>query len=499
MAEWPAYGMNPGGSRYSPLVQITRDNVKHLTVAWTYRTGDVSDGSGDMPRSSFQATPIVVDGTLYLSTFRGRVIALDPETGHERWTFDPHIPGSRRQPNTASRGVSTWLDPDREAGAPCRRRIFLATLDARLIALDATSGTLCRDFGEGGQLDLRKGVGQLLWEGEYKVTSPPAVINGLVVVGSAIADNVRVNVPRGIVRAFDARSGALRWSWDPIPRDPADPARSTWKGESASDTGGANAWAPLSADPERDLVFVPTSSPSPDHYGGERLGSNLYANAVVALRASTGEVAWSFQTVHHDLWDYDVPAQPTLVALRRAGVDVPAVVQATKMGHLFVLHRDTGEPLFPVEERPVPQTTVPGEETWPTQPFPTRPPPLHPQRLIHDDAWGVTFWDRGKCRARIAALRSEGIFTPPSLEGSVIFPGLLGGTNWGGVAFDPERQLLLVNSTRIASVVTLVPREKFAAVEEATRGRAYAKAFPQAGDPIRGARGWAVFAVGDPV
>jgi quinoprotein glucose dehydrogenase len=298
-------------------------------------------------------------------------------------------------------------------------------------------------------------------------------------VGSAIRDDQRVRAPRGTVRAFSARTGELRWSWDPIPRDEEDPAFATWRGRSALDAGAANVWAPMSVDAERNLVFAPTSSPSPDYYGGERIGRNLYSDSVVALRGSTGELVWHFQTVHHDLWDYDLPAQPTLATLRRGGEEIPVVVQATKMGHLFVLHRETGEPVFPVEERRVPPSDVPGEEAWPTQPFPTRPPPLHPDGLRADEAWGLTFWDRGWCRERIASLRSEGIFTPPSLGGTIAYPGNVGGANWGGVAVDADRGLVVLNSSRVPMVVQLVPRESFVPFAELGRG----DSGPQLGTP----------------
>ena len=262
--------------------------------------------------------------------------------------------------NSPREAWSTCLDEDRSADQACRRRIFLGTNDGRLIALDASTGAPCEDFGEDGQIDLTLDL-QTARAGDYQVTSPPAIIGDLVVVGSAINDNQRADEASGVVRAFDTRTGQLRWSWDPVPRESADPAWETWEEGSALRTGAANAWSIISADPERDLVFVPTSSPSPDYYGGERLGSNLYANSVVALRALTGEVVWYFQVVHHDLWDYDVPAQPTLFTWKRNGDEVPAVAVATKMGHIFVLHRETGEPLLPVEERPVPSSSVPGE------------------------------------------------------------------------------------------------------------------------------------------
>jgi quinoprotein glucose dehydrogenase len=448
--------------------------VKHLQIAWVYHTGDIPTKA---QAASFEATPIMVEGTLYLSTPFNRVIALDPETGSERWTYDPKIDLSVRYSDFTSRGVSTWLDAQRTIGEPCRRRIFAATNDARLIALDAATGAPCADFGESGQVDLSRGVGKVhAWE--YGVSSPPAIIDDLVVVGSKISDNQRVDAPSGVVRAFAARSGALRWSWEAVP---PELAQSAPQGKNTYHPGTANAWSILSVDPERDLIFVPTGNTSPDFYGGERHGLDFYSSSVVALRAATGEVVWHFQTVHHDLWDYDVPAQPTLITVRRDGQEIPAVAQATKMGHLFLLHRETGQPLFPVEERPVPQGGTTGEEIWPTQPFPTAPPPLIPERLTADEAWGLTFWDRGKCREQIKQLRSDGVFTPPSPTGTIIFPGNAGGSNWGSVAFEPERGLLLVNTNRVAHVVTLIPRAGYDAAKAASPEVEFA---PQFGTPF---------------
>jgi quinoprotein glucose dehydrogenase len=491
--DWPSYGLDQGGSRYSPLKQIERGNVKNLKIAWTYRTGDVSDGKKTAGvTSAFEATPILVDGTLFLSTPFDRIIALDPETGSERWAFDPKIETSKHIAGQyVSRGVSAWLDPKASAQALCRRRIFLGTLDARLIAVDGATGKPCADFGEGGQVDLSKGVGNVQ-RSEYQVTSPPAVINGLVIVGSAIGDNQRVKETSGAVRAFDARTGALRWVWDPVPRNSSDPGAAGWKAGSASYNGAANVWAVISADPARDLIFLPTSSPSPDYYGGERPGDNNYANSVVALRASTGRVVWHFQVVHHDLWDYDIPAQPALITVRRNGKDIPAVAVATKMGHLFILNRDDGKPIFPVEERPVPQTPVAGEAPSPTQPFPTAVRSLVPQKLTAAEAWGLTAADREQCRALISGLRSEGIFTPPSLQGTLMFPGDVGGMNWSGLAFDARRGLLIANTNRLARVVTLIPRagldrDEYRALQAANPNSEYAS---QRGTPYVMRREW---------
>lgn len=458
--EWIAYGRDPGGMRHAPMRQISRDNVADLVVAWTYQTGELDsyEGTSLSEKAAFEATPLMVDGTLYLSTPTNRVIALDAGTGTERWVYDPRIDLTRDYSEVTSRGVSTWVDQALAPADAGYRRLLLGTLDGRLIAIDADSGEPSAAFGQAGTVDLTKGI-EVLEPGNYLVTSPPAIIGDLVIIGSAIGDNRAVESERGIVRAYDARSGELRWSWDPIPRQPADPGYDTWQGPVAHQTGAANAWAPLSVDPERGLVFVPTSAPSPDYYGGERLGQNLFANSVVALRAETGEPVWHFQTVHHDIWDYDVPMQPVSITLERDGEAVPAVVVGTKQGHIFVLHRDTGEPLFPVEERPVPQTDIPGEETWPTQPFPVDFPLFGLREVTPDDAWGPTPEAVSQAREVIAAMRSEGPFTPISREGTIQTPSNAGGFNWGGLSYDPERRILVGAVNRFAAVMKLIPRD----------------------------------------
>jgi quinoprotein glucose dehydrogenase len=472
---WPEYGGDAGGIRYSSLTDITPANISRLEIAWTYRTGNLPTKA---QQAAFEATPILADDTLYFSTPFNTVIALDAEAGTERWRYDPHLDLSVRYSDFTSRGVAAWLDPARAAGEPCRRRIFHATNDARLLALDAASGQPCADFGNGGIVDLSRGVGKVhAWE--YGVSSAPTVVHDLVIVGSKVADNNRIDAPSGVVRAYDTRNGKLRWSWDPVPSDVPGPTAPSGNGPGFR-LGSANAWAPFSVDVDRDLLFVPTGNTSPDYFGGLRHGSDFYSSSVVALRASTGEVVWHFQTVHHDLWDYDVPAQPALITVRRDGTEIPAVAQATKMGFVFVLDRATGAPLLPIEERPVPQTDVPGESTAPTQPFPLQPPHLVPTRLTPDEAWGVTPWDRSWCRKRIAALRNDGIFTPPSLQGSLMYPGNAGGTNWGSVAFEPTAGLLVVNSSNLPFIVQLIPRDKFAAEKAANPGVEFA---PQIGTP----------------
>ena len=443
--------------RYSPLVQINRDNVSRLKIAWVFHTGDISDGKGSRKRSGFETTPILVDGSLYITTPFNRVIALDPETGKQRWAHDPKTqPSWNYGDGLINRGVAIWPAPNSgESGKPAlhpRLRIFEATLDARLIALDAETGKPCRDFGKGGAVSLRD-VARYV-PGQYHITSPPAVIDDLVVVGSAIDDNSRVDMPSGVVRAFDARSGALRWSWEPIPPN-TNSSTNTWR------TGAANAWSVMVVDPERHLVFVPTGSASPDYYGGLRPGDNKWANSIVALRASNGEVAWGFQLVHHDLWDYDCASPPLLATIERNGKKIPVVVQGNKTGFLYVLNRDTGEPVFPVEERPVPPSDVPGEMASPTKPFPLAPPPLVPQTISADQAWAVSDAEREACLARFRALRNDGIFTPPSVRGTLVIPGNVGGLNWSGYAFDPTRNLLLANVNNLPAKVRLVPRAEF--------------------------------------
>jgi quinoprotein glucose dehydrogenase len=458
-SDWPSYGRDAGGSRYSPLTRIDRANVARLEVAWTFHTGEagVTPRRGRPP--ALEATPLVVEGTMYLSTPLGRAIALDPATGQERWRHDPGVDPERGYGDFASRGVSYWRDGRAAAGTACGRRIFMATIDARLVALDAGSGRPCADFGEHGVVDLRRGLRVPPFEFQaYEMTSPPAVVGDIVVAGSAIADNGRLAPASGEVRGFDARTGALRWTFDPIPQDARDPASATWRDGSAARTGGANVWSAIVADPERDLVFLPTSSPAPDYFGGMRKGENRYGNSIVALRASTGKIVWHFQTVHHDLWDYDNASPPALTTVVKSGVAVPAVLQATKTGMLFVLNRETGEPLFPVEERAVPRSTVAGEEAWPTQPFAIR---LNPHRYTTEDAWGPTPEARSWCRDQIAATRNEGIFTPASLEGTLVVPGNIGGAHWGGTAADAGRKIAVVPVNRVAAVVQLFPNEGF--------------------------------------
>ncbi len=456
--DWPYYGHDAGGTRYSLLAQINRNNVATLKVAWTFHVGDISDGSGHRKRSGLETTPILVDGTLYLTTAYNRVFALDPETGKQRWVYDPMTETAGDYGDgLINRGVTAWLDSARPKGNPCRRRIFETTLDARLIALDSLTGEPCRDFGNHGQVSLRD-VARYI-PGQYHMTSPPAVIDDVVVVGSAIDDNSRVDMPSGVVRAFDARTGALRWKWEPLP--PNEPESNSQAAGKKWRTGAGNAWSVMAVDLERDLVFVPTGSASPDYYGGLRPGDDKWSDSIVALKGKTGEFVWGFQLVHHDLWDYDSASPPLLTNLQHDGKNVPVVIQGNKTGFLFVLNRDTGAPIFPVEERPVPQTDVPGEVTSPTQPFPLAPPAIVPQKLSADDAWGITPEDREFCRDLIKSLRNEGLFTPPSLRGTLSVPGNVGGMNWSGYAFDAQHSLLIVNTNNLPAKMGLIPADKY--------------------------------------
>ena len=471
---WSAYGGDAGGTRYSPLSEITPANVGQLRVAWTFRSGELGQGVKDWSRSAFEATPILYDGTLYLTTSSTDVIAVNAVTGRLRWRHDSASRKDLHYSDGVSRGVSLWVDEASAREAVCHARIYAPTLDGRLLALDASTGKSCADFGEHGAVNLLADVRSQFQKGDewrdYLVTSPPAILDGKVIVGSSIGDNRAVLEELGSVRAFDARSGKMLWSWDPIPRDASNPVYKEWTPESLRTASAANAWAPLSVDAARHLVFVPTGSASPDFFGGERPGDNRWANSVVALDGGTGQLKWGQQLVHHDLWDYDVASQPTLADLVHEGRHVAAVIQATKTGFLYTFDRESGAPVFPIVERPVPQDAVAGEHPSPTQPYPVAPPALSRQTPITaDDAWGVAWFDTRACRERIESYRSEGIFQPPSLKDSLMQPGNAGGSNWGGIAFDPKRQLAVANTMNLPFVVALIPRAEMH--EQATAGK----------------------------
>ena len=469
---WPHVGGALGGSRFSGNDQIDRDNVAHLEEVWRFESGDVT------PTTSLQVTPILVGDALVFCTPRNQVVSLDAETGTERWRFDaePDLAGIY---NPLCRGVAHGRVEGASEGT-CASRIYLGTLDARLIALDARTGDPCRDFGDAGTVNLLEGIGETR-DGEYYMTSPPTVVAGRVVTGAWVTDGQRVDAPGGVIRGWDAETGALVWAWDPVPEG-ADPVTAADVAAGATYTRGtANAWALLSGDEALGRIYVPMGNAAPDHYGGARHGLGRYASAVIALDARSGALLWDFKTVYHDVWDYYVASQPVLYTHPGgpAGEGIPALAQATKMGHVFLLDRRTGEPLFPVEMIATPQGGVTGEVIAERQPVPTKPSPLHPHALPDEDIWGLTPIDRAQCRALVGSLRNDGIFTPPSAEGSVVFPGLGGGVNWGSLSVDEANGRLVVNSMHNPFIVSVVPREQATSLE----GTDLVGAQPQEGTP----------------
>ncbi len=451
---WPHYGNDAGGHRYSSASHINVGNVAELELAWEYSSGDLEQRAAGLHRAIAEATPILAGELLVYCTPFNDVIALDPGTGEERWRFDSGVDLGMQPANEfVCRGVAHWQGDD--ASGACASRILTGTNDARLIALDARTGVPCPGFGDNGEVAVDIGM-ELLWPGEFQITSAPVIVGDTVVIGSAISDNVRVAAPYGVVRAYDVRTGELVWDFDPIPREAGDP---DWQGTQPPIEGHANAWAPMSVDEPRGLVFVPTSSPSPDFYGGLRPGDNRHANSVVALDAEDGSVRWAYQLVHHDVWDYDLPAQPGLYAVWRNGAWHDVVAQVTKTGHVFVLDRDTGEPYLPVTERPIPGSDIDGEALSATQPIPDAPPQLVPSSVAAGDAYGITWFDKRACDKRFAELRAEGLYTPPSRQGSLFMPFTGGGANWGGAAYDPQRNLLIINMSNLAHIIGLLPIE----------------------------------------
>src|SRR5215472_6152430 len=446
------YGGNASGSRFSSLQQINRQNVGNLKRAWTYHTGEVNRANETDRHhiAPFETTPVVVDGMLYLSTPSNRIIALDAETGKEIWRFDPQA-GRAERIFFQHRGVAYWHS---ETGDD--RRILYGTFDGRLICLDAKTGKLCQHFGTDGTIHLRVGVADEFPKAEYAVTSPPAIYKDLAILGAAVPEYPSKG-PSGAVRAFDVRTGKLVWTFHTIP-GPGEAGHETWATDAWKGRTGANVWSILSVDVERDLIFLPVGSPSYDFYGGDRKGQNLFANSLVALRASTGKLVWYFQMVHHDLWDYDIPAQPALITVRQNGKLVPAVAQVTKMGLVFLFDRITGTPLFPVEERPVPTSDVPGEAAWPTQPFPSKPPALVRQELRETDINTVTPASNRYCAELFHSLETRGMYTPYGRKQTLVVPGTLGGATWSGGSFDPELGYFFVNVNELGSVGAMEPQ-----------------------------------------
>ncbi|PYU55748.1 MAG: quinoprotein glucose dehydrogenase [Acidobacteria bacterium] len=475
--EWQSYGGDAGGTRSSPLKQINRQNVGRLRRAWTYHMGELDRENNETGRHHvvpFESTPIVIDGALYFSTPSNRVIALDAETGKEIWRFDPQAGRAGPRHFFQHRGVAYWHGKTGDDG-----RILYGTFDGRLIALDAKTGKPCREFGKDGTVDLRAGIADAYPGAEYAVTSPPAIYQDLVITGAAVPEYPSKG-PSGQVRAFDVRSGKLAWTFHTIPR-PGEVGHETWEGDAWKERTGANVWSIMSLDLERGLVFLPIGSASYDFYGADRKGLNLFSNSLVALDAASGKLVWYYQMVHHDIWDYDMPAQPVLITVRRDTRDIPAIAQLTKMGFVFILDRLTGKPLFPVEERLVPSSDVPSEAAWPTQPSPVKPPPLVRQSFSEGDLSTVTPESHRYCAQLFHSLESHGMYTPYGRKLTLVVPGTLGGANWSGASFDRASGYLFVNANEVGAVGAMEPQAADAPVRyrRASKDGEYARFWDQ--------------------
>lgn len=444
--EWLNYGGDPGGTRYSSISQIDARNVNRLKVAWTFHTGDVSDGvSGDWPaHSSFETSPLVVNGRMFITTPFSRVIALDPETGQQIWAFDPKIDPDMTYPLLVSRGAAWWSEGS-------EHRIFLGTLDGRLISLDPESGKPDPAFGKNGSVDLRLGVAEDFPDKHLGMTSPPVVYRNVVICGSITAD-AEPKGPRGDVRAFDAHTGKLLWVFHTVPRE-GEFGHDTWHGDGWKDRSAVNAWSNLSVDAERGIVFLPLTSPGYDNFGGDRKGADLFSDSLVALDATTGKMIWYYQIIHHDIWDYDLPAQPVLVEVKRNGKLIPAVAQVTKSGFTFVFNRLNGRPLFDVQEKPIPPSDVPGEEASATEPFPVLPKAFARQSISPNELTNVSPESHSYCAKLIQGAVLGSVYTPISTKPTIFFPGSLGGANWGGASYDPATRTLFVNSQDLGNFV----------------------------------------------
>lgn len=440
--EWPSYQGGDGRNQYSGLDQITADNVSDLEVAWTYSAGDLEG------RTQIQCNPLIKNGVLYGTSPKLSAFALNAATGEELWRFDPgKLLASEGETVgfNANRGVALWEEGD-------DRRIFM-TLGSWLFCVDADTGELVPSFAEKGRVSLRNGLGERAQDLYVISTTPGTIFEDTLILGTRVSENV--DAAPGHIRAFDVRTGEIVWTFNTIPH-PGEFGSDTWPEGYHEYAGGANSWAGMSIDRERGMVFVPTGSASFDFYGGNRHGENLFANCILALDARTGERKWHYQTVHHDIWDRDLPAPPNLVTLTIDGERRDAVAQITKSGHVFVLDRDTGEPLHPVEERAFPPSDVPGEEAWPTQPIPVRPPAFARQRFDMEDATDISPEANAYVRGILANVRSDGQYIPPSLEGTIIFPGFDGGGEWGGASVDPNTGIMYINSSDMPWIMTLV-------------------------------------------
>jgi quinoprotein glucose dehydrogenase len=446
--DWPRVGNDAGGKRYSKLGQINRNNVDKLVTAWTYHTGELQpNGDG----KTIECTPIVVDGVMYLTTGEMRVVALDAATGVQLWQFDPHDYPYEHEPNSGgvNRGCAYWSDG--EPGG--ERRIIHGTADGRLFSLDAKTGRLDANFGDGGVRDMRDELDAAVARLGYGPTSAPAIWQETIIVGVSCGEGPGIAAP-GDIRAFDVRTGKELWRFHTVPR-PGEVGHESWRGDSWKNRGGANAWGGLSVDVERGLVFAGLGSAAFDFYGGDRHGENLFANCTIALDARTGKRVWHYQTLRHDLWDHDLPTYPNLVTVTRGGRAIDAVAQVTKTGFVFLFERETGKPLFEIEERPVPSSDVPGEAAWPTQPFPVKPAPFAVQSFDESNVTDIGAANRESVLAQLRKVRSGPAFNPPSLQGTVVIPGFHGGATWSGASFDPTAGVLYVNSNNMPNIITL--------------------------------------------
>ena len=457
--EWPVYGGDPGATKYSALADINRSNVTRLTLAWEWSTGETPNAEFRTRPGNFQTMPLMIGDTLFLSTPYNRVVALDANTGKPFWEYDPKAYTYGQVPNGTGfvhRGVATWTDGR-------QRRVFMNSR-WRLIALDAATGTLVRSFGDTGVVDLTAQLAKNdvpVNKLHYTETSPPVVWHDLVIVGNGVADKlIYPNDPPGDVQAFDVRTGKRVWSFSPSPRTAHDDGAETWKNDSWKTTGHTNVWAPFSVDEQRGLVYLPVSTPSNDWYGGARLGDDLFAEAIVCLDARTGKRVWHFQTVHHGLWDYDIPAPPVLGTVRVNGRPTDIVAVPTKTGFLFVFDRTNGKPIWPIEERAVPASDVPGEVAAKTQPFPTKPKPFAKQGFTVDDLIDFTPDIKAAAIAATKSYRFGPLFTPPSREGTIVLPGDIGGAGWGGGAFDPSTGTIYIKATNQVGIGKIVQPQR---------------------------------------
>ncbi|MEQ9099901.1 MAG: PQQ-binding-like beta-propeller repeat protein [Imperialibacter sp.] len=448
---WGAYKADPKGTSYSSLDQINLTNVAKLENTWTFQMSDLAQGADPV---SSQSNPIIINGVMYANSGKQTVYAIDAATGKEIWSFKSLEEG---QPSAASRGVTYWESGD-------DKRILYSAGNS-LIAIDAKTGKIIPSFGTNGRVNLNEGVRDDPEKISVTLTTPGRIFNDLIIIGSRLPDFY--GAPPGYIRAYNCRTGALAWTFHTIPL-PGEPGYETWPPDAYKYAGGVNCWAGMSIDMDRGMVFLALGSPSYDYYGADRRGENLYGNCVLALDAATGQYKWHFQTVHHDVWDYDLASPPNLVTVKQDGKDVDAVAQVTKHGFVFVLNRDTGESLFPIEERPVPASNLPGEETWPTQPFPLKPKPFVRQSMTEDDLNHYSDADYQAILEKFRSVRYEGLFTPPDLRGTLSIPATRGGANWGGAAFDPNTTYLYIRGNNLPEIQTIVDMDKHFATQNNT-------------------------------